>query len=459
MSTATAKKSQPPFPKEKHWLFGSGYLLRERTFDQVKFFLDKYGDIVSLSLPINKVVIAANPEYAKHVLLDNNKNYRKSLAYDILKVLLGNGLLTSEGDFWRQQRRLIAPAFHRKKLEALTALMIELTEQSVEKFKKSAGQEIDMAPVMTDLTLQIISKAMFSSGVEDKAELVGKQITLLNEYSIEKLNQPIRLPAYFPTPFNVRERKAIKILNDVIFDTINSRRNEESKDDLLSMLIDARDEDTGKAMDDQQLRDEVMTIFIAGNETTANAMAWTLYLLSQNPEAEAKMIKEIDEKMDAGVKLDFNTLHEFHYVKMVIDESLRVYPPAWSVGRRNLEEDELGGYRILKNTNVLIPIMYFHRSEKYWDEPNKFKPERFSPEKKAHIDRFVYFPFGGGPRTCIGNNFALLEMQIILILYYRNFRFRLKEGFKVDVEPLITLRPKDGMMMKVEQRVHAPVAV
>ena len=452
MSTATAKKSLPPFPEEKHWLFGSGYLLRERTVDQVKFFIEKYGEVVSLSLPFNRVAIAANPDYARYILLDNSKNYTKSLAYDILKLLLGNGLLTSEGDFWRQQRRLIAPAFHRKKLEQLTAEMIELTEQAVQRLKTQAGKEVDMALDMTDLTLQIISKAMFSSAVDEKAALVGKQITLLNEYSIEKLNQPIRLPAAFPTPFNIRERKAINILNDVIYDIINARRKGDSKDDLLSMLIEARDEDTGEAMDDRQLRDEVMTIFIAGNETTANAMAWTLYLLSQSPEAEAKMIKEIDEKLDAGIRLDFNTVQSFQYVRMVIDESMRIYPPAWSVGRRNIEEDEIGGYRIEKGTNVLIPIIYFHHSEKYWDEPMKFKPERFAPENKHNIDRFVYFPFGSGPRTCIGNNFALLEMQIILILFYRNLRFKLKDGFKVEMDPLITLRPKNGMVMEVQPR-------
>ncbi|MFN8285569.1 MAG: cytochrome P450 [Chitinophagales bacterium] len=452
METAAAKKSVPPFPKEKHWLFGSGYLLRNKTIDQIKFFIKKYGEIFSLSLPLNRVVVAAKPEFARHVLLDNSKNYTKSLAYDILKLLLGNGLLTSEGDLWKQQRRLIAPAFHRKKLEQLTAEMIELTEHAVERLKTKTGQQLDMALDLTDLTLQIISKAMFSSAVDEKSALVGKQITLLNEYSIEKLNQPFRLPASFPTPFNIKERKAIKILNDVIYDIINARRKGEAKDDLLSMLIDARDEDTGEAMDDVQLRDEVMTIFIAGNETTANALAWTLYLLSQNPEAEAKMVQEIDEKLNAGLKLDFNTVQSFQYVRMVIDESMRIYPPAWSVGRRNIEDDELGGYRIIKGTNVLIPIIYFHHNEKYWDEPMKFKPERFSPENKHNIDRFVYFPFGGGPRTCIGNNFALLEMQIILILFYRNFRFKLKEGFTVEVDPLITLRPKNGMVMQLQSR-------
>ena len=454
METTTAPKPLPPFPKEKHWLFGSAYLLKGRSLEVIKMLSAKYGDIVSLTFPMNKVALVTNPQYAKYVLLDNNKNYRKSLAYDVLKAVLGNGLLTSEGDFWKKQRRLIQPAFHKRKLEELTDMMVEQAQHWVDKFDQHAdtGNATDLAPELTALTLNVISKAIFSNGVEEKAEMVGEQISLLNQYAIDKVNDPFRLPAFIPTPFNIKERRSMKQLNDVIEDIISTRRKEESKDDLLSMLIDMRDEDTGEAMDNKQLRDEVMTIFIAGNETSSNALAWMLYLLSQNPEAEAKMVAEIDAKLDAGVELTYNNVLEFQYVRQVIDESLRIYPPAWSVGRRNYEEDEIGGYRIQKNTNVLIPIMYFHTSEKFWDEPAKFKPERFAPELRNKIDRFVYFPFGGGPRFCIGNNFALLEMQIILILFYRNFRFRLKEGFVPEAEPLITLRPKTGMWMEIERR-------
>ena len=455
METLEAKKTVPPFPKEKHWLFGSGYLLRENAHMVMPDLIAKYGEIFSLSLPLTRLVIAAKPEYAKYVLVDNNKNYQKSLAYDMLKLLLGNGLLTSEGEFWKKQRRLAQPAFHKQKLADLTAMMVRRAQNEVDSMKSKAdsGEYFDVAPQMTNLTLEIISEAIFSNGVEDKADLISRQITLLNQYATDKLNAPIRFPPLFPTPANVKERKAIKILDKIIFDIIDKRRKEGiSKSDLLSMLLDARDEETGEVMDNKQLRDEVMTIFIAGNETTANAMAWTLYLLSQNPEAEAKMIKEIDEKLDAGVELNFQNVLGFQYVRQVIDESMRLFPPAWIVGRRNTEEDEIGGYRIKKMTNVLMPIWYFHHSEKYWDEPLKFKPERFAPELKNNIDRYVYFPFGGGPRLCIGNNFAIMEMQIILILMYRKYKFRLKEGFPVEPEPLITLRPKYGMVMKVEKR-------
>ena len=455
METATAKKTAPPFPKERHWLFGNATMLRNDAIGMVKSMIKGYGNIFSLSVPFNKVVIASNPEYARYVLQDNSKNYRKSLAYDLLRALLGLGLLTSEGDFWKQQRKLAQPAFHKRKLDEWTEMMVERSQHTADRIRKYAdsGEAFDVLPTMTTLTLDIISKAIFSTGVEEKAKVVGDQITLLNEYTIRKLHTPFRLPDSFPTPFNIRQRKALEKLDNIVYEIIDHRRAEGvSKDDLLSMLIDAKDEETGEGMSNQQLRDEVMTIFIAGNETSSNALTWTLYLLSQNPDAEQKMLDEIYAKFNSGVELNYKTVGEFHYVRQVIEESMRVYPPVWTIGRRNLEDDEIGGYRIEKNTNVLIPIIYLHHSERFWEEPETFKPERFAPEKRNNIDRFVYFPFGGGPRMCIGNNFAMLEMEIILITLYREFIFKLKEGFKVEPEPLVTLRPKYGMMMKAVKR-------
>ena len=455
MEAATAKKTVPPFPKERHWLFGHATILKDDAIGMLKSSIATYGNIFSLSVPFTKVVVASNPEYARYVLQDNSKNYTKSLAYDMLKPLLGLGLLTSEGDFWKKQRRLIQPAFHKRKLDEWTEMMIERSENTANKIRVHAdrGEAFDVLPEMTALTLDVISKAIFSTGVEDKAKIVGDQITLLNEYTIEKLHKPFRFPDFVPTPFNLRQKKSMGILDDIIYEIINKRRAEKvSKDDLLSMLIDVKDEETGEGMSNQQLRDEVMTIFLAGNETSSNALTWTLYLLSQNPEAEQKMIAEIDEKFNAGVELNFKTVSEFQYVKQVIEESMRVHPPVWMVGRRNIEEDEIAGYKIEKLTNVLIPIIYLHHTERFWEEPDKFKPERFAPEIRNNIDRFVYFPFGGGPRVCIGNNFAMLEMQVILITLYRQFKFKVKEGFVVEPEPLVTLRPRYGMMMYAEKR-------
>lgn len=455
MATGTDTRKAPPTPKEKHWLLGHVNMLRDDAIGMVRGFIEKYGPIYSLSIPFHRGVVVSDPAYARYVLLDNNKNYTKSIAYDTLKPLLGLGLLTSEGDFWKQQRKLIQPAFHKKKLEELTAMMVERAEHWVSRIDVYAqkGEAFDALPEMTALTLDIISKAIFSQGVEDKAQVVGEQITLLNEYTIERLHQPIRMPASIPTPFNKKARRSIDLLDSVIYDIIDERRREGvSKDDLLSMLIDAQDEETGVGMDNKQLRDEVMTIFLAGNETSSNALSWTMYLLSQHPEAEARMVAEIDERLDSGLKIDFTTINEFQYVRQVIEESMRVHPPVWMVGRRTIEADEIGGHYIAPQTNVLVPIFYLHNSTKYWDQPEKFMPERFAPERRNTIDRYVYMPFGGGPRFCIGNNFAMLEMQIIIIILYRHFRFRLKVGFEVVQEPLVTLRPRYGVQMVAVRR-------
>jgi cytochrome P450 len=454
MSTATARKPVPPTPKEKHWLIGHVGMLKNDPIGMMKDFIARYGNVLSLSVPFTKAVVISNPEYARQVLQDNSKNYTKSLAYELLKPLLGMGLLTSEGDFWKQQRKLIQPAFHKRKLDEMAEMMVERSEHWADRVRIYAdkGEAFDILPEMTALTLDIISKAIFSKGVEDKAKIVGDQILLLNEYTINKIHQPVRLPDSIPTPWNRHARKSMDLLNKIVLEIIAERRRSESKDDLLSMLIDARDEETGESMDNQQVRDEVMTIFLAGNETSSNALSWMLYLLSQNPAEEAKMIAEIDTKLAAGVQVSFSTMGEFPYVKQVIEESMRIYPPAWSVGRRAIADDEIGEYHIEALTNVLIPIMYLHHSPRFWQEPERFMPERFAPETRMAIDRFVYLPFGGGPRFCIGNNFAMMEMQIILITLYKEFRFRLKEGFKVEAEPLVTLKPKYGMMMVAEKR-------
>ena len=444
-----------PTPKESHWLFGNAILLRKNPTKVIQKFITENGETVRLTLPFRKVVIVSNPDSLRSILLENNKNYRKSLAYDMLKLLLGNGLLTSEGDFWKKQRRLIQPAFGKKKLEELTQVMVAETEKSVARLLKMAdkNESTDLLAEMNALTLDIISKSMFSSGVEDKAQIVADEITRLNNFAVDKLNMAFPLPHWIPTPLHQKEKKSLATLDKVIFEIIDNRRKtKEQKDDLLSMLLDVQDEDTGERMSDQQLRDEVMTIFIAGNETSSNALTWTLYLLSQHPEIEKKLVAEIKERF-TDKPITTASIMEFHYSKMILEESMRLYPPAWIVGRRPLEDVEIEGYNIPKDTNILMPVFSLHKNPNYWNDPEKFDPERFKPETRNNIDRFVYLPFGGGPRMCIGNHFALLEMQIALTKLYQNFSFELEKGFSVDLDPLITLRPKHGMMMKVRKHV------
>lgn len=443
-----------PTPKEKHWLFGNAILMKNEPVKVLRKFIAENGGMLRLTLPFRRVVVITKPDSLRSILLENNKLYRKSMAYDMLKLLLGNGLLTSEGDFWKKQRRLIQPAFGKKKLEELTLVMVAETEKSVARLQNAAEKNdiVDILAEMNALTLDIISKSMFSSGVEDKAQIVGEEITRLNNYAVDKINSPFPIPHWIPTPLNRKERKSLDTLDKVIFEIINTRRkSKEQKDDLLSMLLDVQDEDTGERMSDQQLRDEVMTIFIAGNETSSNALTWTLYLLSQNPDIEKRFVQEIKERF-TDKPITTQNIMEFHYSRMILEESMRLYPPAWIVGRRPLEDVEIEGYQIPKDTNILMPVFYLHKSPLYWQEPDKFDPERFAPETRNNIDRFVYLPFGGGPRMCIGNHFAMLEMQIVITMLYSRFTFEMQKDFAVELDPLITLRPKNGLMMKVTKR-------
>lgn len=295
----------------------------------------------------------------------------------------------------------------------------------------------------------------FSSDVQGAAAGVSHHIATLNEYALRMLRQPwlFLLPRKFPTPFNYKQRRSFQSLNDIVDSIILARRREtHAHDDLLSMLLDACEEGTGRGMTNAQLRDEVMTIFVAGHETTANAMAWLLYLVSQHPRVEEQLLADIDAYWPAGGLANEN-MGAFSYTRQVIEESLRVYPTIWSIGRCCTEPDELGGYHIPKDMNVVVPIFHFHWNPRFWSEPEKFDPSRFSPGQRPPPDSMIYFPFGAGPRSCIGNHFALQELSIMTVLFFRQFQFRLEPGFQVEPDPLITLRPKHGMKMTVHPRI------
>jgi cytochrome P450 len=298
---------------------------------------------------------------------------------------------------------------------------------------------------------------MFSSDVQGGATEVSRHVGRLNEYALRMLRQPwlFLLPRRFPSPFNHAAHRSLKSLDGIVRGIIQARRRRpEAHDDLLSMLLSACEEGTGLGMTDDQLRDEVMTIFVAGHETTANAMSWLLYLVSRHPEVEEELWAEIDGHWPEG-GLTLENLGAFTYTRQVIEESLRVYPSIWSVGRSCTEEDELGGCRIPAGMNVVVPIFHFHWSERFWAEPGKFDPGRFSPKRRPPAEPMIYFPFGAGPRSCIGNQFAMQELMILTVLFHRHFRFRLEPGFKVELDPLITLRPKFGMRMVLERRRKA----
>ena len=301
------------------------------------------------------------------------------------------------------------------------------------------------------LTLEIIAQVMFSSDVREEVEIVSKEIGFSNAAAMRRILRPITAPKWMPTPFNLRAKQSIDNLNAVVYKIIRERREHPGRyDDLLETLITAVD-DEGNGMTDEQLRDEVMTIFVAGHETTAVAMSWIWYLLSQNREKESILLEELKTTLSGSIEpdTDYNSLS---YSKQVIEESMRLYPPAWSVGRMTLKEEVLGGYRVPAGTNIIIPLYIMQRDERYWDLPEKFEPARFKQETRNDINRFVYMPFGAGPRVCIGNHLAMLEMVIMLSELASRFELDYAAETPPELEALVTLRPKAGMPMRIRKR-------
>lgn len=431
--------------------------------DPLKFsndFIPKYGRIFHVSSIFFKIfrhfdhmMVVADPDGVKHILLDNNRNYEKSYGYKILGILLGRGLLTSEGDFWRKQRRLMQPAFHRERLAALVKTMTEETEKMVERWKEiPEGTELDVSKEFMGLTLAIVCRAMFSSDVGDAQQVVDEEFDRANEMLTERITQALKPPLAIPTPGNIREKKSYASIKKVVADIIQKRRGSSGEyHDLLAMLMETQDEETGERMSDQQIQDEVITIFLAGHETTAVALSWLMNCVDDNPEVEEKLLEEEKATLDGRIP-EIQDVRTLEYTRMVIDETLRLYPPAWIIGRQSLQEDSFCGYHIPARTNCLIPVSYIHRDEAYWPEPDKFIPERFTRENSKGRHKFVYFPFGGGPRLCIGNNFALMEMQFVIPMLLREFKLTKPKGFEVEKDPLITMRPKPHMKMVINKR-------
>jgi cytochrome P450 len=418
--------------------------------DPLAFLTDaarRHGDVVGFRIGPIQAVLLRHPDAIKHVLVDNNHNYDKlTRGYDVLRQFLGNGLLTSDGDFWRRQRRIAQPAFHRRRIEGFAEVMVADTLDMLQRWDDVAGlgHTVDMAHEMMSLTLRIVGKTLLSTDVHDAADQVGDAVTVLNEWADGAIDS--LLPVGFPTPGTLRARGASRRLDRIIGDIIARRRAGEQAEDLLGMLMEAKDSETGESMTDKQLRDEVTTMFLAGHETTANALAWTFYLLSTHPDIERRVRAELDAAL-GGAPPRMGDLPRLPYLLQVIKESMRLYPPAWMLDRRAIEADEVLGYRVEKNTLVLCSPYVTHRHPEFWPNPEGFDPERFSAANEEARPRYAYFPFGGGPRQCIGNAFAMMEAQLILAAVLQRFRPWLAPGHPVAPETLITLRPRWGLQM------------
>ncbi|MCI0648631.1 MAG: cytochrome P450 [Chloroflexi bacterium] len=452
---APAIQCYPPGPRG-HWLTGTVQRWRENSLKYLCELTQEYGDAVRFRFLLHWYgYIFSHPDHNKYVLQDNNHNFTKlpHPTFLLLQPLVGRGLLTNDGDSWLSQRRLIQPIFHRRRIAQFGAIMTEATEAMLDRWATTAGagRPVDIDHEMTALTMEIVGKALFSIDLTGECDAVGQAFTAVNKQLAELNTRPFSVFLVRCLPFlpEVRRLMAnIAVLDDVVGKIVQERRaTGQKKDDLLDMLMEARDEETGQGMGDKQLRDEIMTLLLAGHETTANTLSWTFYLLSQHPEANQKLQAELATVL-GGRSPTVDDLPNLTYTQMVVEEALRFYPPAYGIARTVVAEDEIGGYHVPAGSVVMLSPYLTHHHPDFWPDPERFDPERFRPEAVAARPRYAYIPFGGGPRQCIGSHFALTEAQLILATIAQRCRLELVPGHPVEPDPLITLRPKYGLPMR-----------
>lgn len=440
----------PGLPGSKP-VFGHTLMFRKSPVNFMTRCHEELGDIAWLQSPFRDVVLVFKPEYVKHMLQENNKNYTKSFGYDELEVLLGQGLLTSEGEYWKKQRRLAQPAFHKERIAYLVNIMGEVVIETIHDWKKKYkdGEQVNITFEMNKLALEIVSRTLFQSDVSsEEIDKLNHDLGIVIEVGANRIRDPFQPPRWVPTKDNVQSKRSVRDIRALVLRIIQKRMKEQTRhDDLLDMLIHTVDEETGEKMSMNALLDEVMTIFIAGHETTANALAFAWYLLASHPNEKQKLLNEIISLPTE--KPEMMNLRELKFHRMVVDETLRLFPPGWVIGRQAIQADKLGEYDLPAKCTCGIPVYVIHRSKTYWNDPENFIPERFNEENISSVPKFAYFPFGGGPRLCIGQMFAIYEMQIAIFLLWKHFDFQLMKGYQLELEPLITLRTKKPIMMNV----------
>lgn len=448
---AKKRASQAPLPPGPKGTLIMG-VMRDFNRDTLGFItrLREYGDVVRSRFLYVQAYFLYNPNDIESLLTTNAKSYRKaqSLRSPFFHRLVGNGLVTSEGDFWRRQRRLAQPAFHRQRISSYGDVMVQYAERAIDTWK--AGEHRDVARDMTRLTLEIVVKTLFNSDVSNDADHIGQILSGLVKPFASQATVKWILDNRLPTPGHRRYFNAVSEIDRIVFRIIAERRaSGYDEGDLLSMLLEAQDDD-GTQMTDQQLRDEVMTLFLAGHETTALALSWSWYLLATHPEAEKKFHAELEEVL-GGRAPTVSDLSKLKYTEMIVKESMRLYPPAYAVGREAIEETEIGGFRVPKRTQLFAFQWVTHRDARYFDEPAAFKPERWTNGDPS--PKYAYFPFGGGPRQCIGNYFAMMEVVLLMATIGQRVRFKLDPEHKVEVLPVLSLRPRDGIKVIIEPRI------
>jgi cytochrome P450 len=453
----TAHKFPPGPPPAKNiiQIMRLASMFSGNPMEAFRKLITQYGDTYAMQFGEERNYMTSNPDLIHEVLVSKANSFQKDRDMKNKKAglarFLGNGLLTSDGEFWKRQRKLAAPALHVKRISSYGETMVDASLNMLDGWQD--GASLDIAHEMTNLTMMIVAKTLFNVDASQDAERIAAAVEV-----VQSVAGPVSMiPTWVPTPSERRKRRARQELDDIIYRLIAEwRKKGVDNGDLLSMLLLAEDDD-GSHMTDEQARDEIVTLFLAGHETTANTLNWTWTLLAQNPEVEAKLHQELDRVL-AGKAPTLAALGNLPYTDWVIKESMRVYPPAWIVGREAIEDVQIGEYFMPKGSQVNCLFYFAHHDPRWWDEPEAFRPERFSPENEADFNKRAYTPFGGGPRVCIGNSFAMMEARLLLATIAQRYTLSLAPGQTIAMNPMITLNPLGGLPMTLHTRQPKQVA-
>ena len=453
LAVGTKRKNSTPRPPGPKGTPIMG-VMRNFNRDQLGFIertREEYGDIVWMRFLYVPALFLYHPDEVEYVLVTNARNFIKSMSLrsNFFQRLVGNGLLTSQGEEWKRQRRLSQPAFHRERVASYAQVMVDYTKRLTAKWIE--GENRDVHPDMMRLTLEIVVQCLFSADVSTDVDEVGATLKELVKPFASQATLGWILNNRLPTPAHLRFHGLAKKIDKVVYRIISEHRGSgEDRGDLLSMLLAARDED-GSQMSDRQLRDEVMTLFLAGHETTALTLAWSWYLLGKHPEAEQKFHAELDEVL-SGRAPTMADLPRLKFTEQIAKECMRLYPPAFGLGREAIHDCDIGGYRVPKGTQVFMFQWATQRDARFYDQPNEFRPERWTEDFIEHLPKYAYFPFGGGPRVCIGASFAMMEIILCLATIGQKFRLEIDRDHPVSIYPAMSLRPKDGIKVVIRNR-------
>jgi cytochrome P450 len=440
----------PPGPKRG---FPGSTLLRFRK-DPLAYFeklAREFGDVSRFRLGREHIVFVNHPEFIRNILVTNCNNFTKGRAFFRAGGLLGQGLLTSEGEFHRRQRRMVQPAFHARRIAAFAEVMTKHAKRMRSRW--GGGATLDVSREMMRLTLAVVAETLFGADLESDTTEIGVALTATMNTLSMKMFPVGKVLGRLPLPGIRRVQAGREKLDEIVYGLINERRKSpQEHDDLLQMLLDAQDEEDSTArMTDKQVRDEAMTMLLAGQLTTANTLTWTWYLLSKHQEVENRLHKELDHVLDSRLP-ELGDLEALSYTKKIIIEALRLYPPQWMMTRRALNDYQAGDYVVPAGSVVVVSQYVIHRDARYFPEPLRFAPERWTPEFRAALPKYAYFPFGGGPRGCLGEGFAWMEIILVVATLAQQWKLRLRPGHHVVPQPLVTLRPKHGLPMTALRR-------